>query len=158
MSKKQRAGPASHNSSAPTAGPTTRAALNISEFERDGVVQVVAADHIDDEGQAGRQVQGVDDAGGGREHQHVPGGELSAPDDGRQPEGLGQKGGLGEHDEPAFGQRSARAPPQAPSSSVGNTCAATTNPAQSALSVRSQASHVRAVVCTQLPVSDTSCP
>ena len=79
-------------------------------------------------------------------------------DDRRQSEGLGQEGGLGEHDEPPLGDAVGQGAAPGAEQQRRRTCAATTRPAQSALSVRSQASQVRAVVCTQLPVSDTNCP
>ena len=54
--------------------------------------------------------------------------------------------------------RSASAPANAPSSSVGMNCTAVTRPRSSPRPVRCSTNHPMATVCIQVPVCETPCP
>ena len=125
-------------------------------IEADGVDQVVAADELHDEGQAGWEVDGVDQAAGAGDGEQVPGGGL-AEDDLERQERRTRKRASADEDQrplgPTVGQTPAPAAqeerrPPGPSHQAGH----------GEPPVSRYASQVRAVVCTHEPTSETSWP
>ncbi len=57
-----------------------------------------------------------------------------------------------------FGTRSAISPPHAPKTSIGRNCSAVVTPTASPLPVRERTNHISAIICIQLPDSETSWP
>ena len=57
-----------------------------------------------------------------------------------------------------LGTRSAISPPQAPKTSIGRNCRAVVTPTATPLPVSARTSQISAIICIQLPDSETSCP
>ena len=57
-----------------------------------------------------------------------------------------------------FGTRSAISPPQAPKISIGRNWSAVVIPTATPLPVSERTSHISAIICIQLPDSETSWP
>ncbi len=57
-----------------------------------------------------------------------------------------------------FGTRSAISPPQAPKISIGRNCSAVVVPTARPLPVSERISQISAIICIQLPDSETSWP
>jgi hypothetical protein len=57
-----------------------------------------------------------------------------------------------------LGTRSAIRPPQAPKTSIGRNWSAVVAPTAMPLWVSERTSHISAIICIQLPDSETSCP